>query len=208
MCLPAVMPASESGPRPPPHHLASPLALWHPSITFTALSNSACLQLPANFPVASASCISSCRELPEGPYLDGLRTLLLDCNELTRLPPVLQRAKQLEVLDLFQSPCQDHPGVHLELGDLGLLCGMPLLRLLCVPGRDLPSWRIALLFRTWLPRLSCECHHSAASLDSLFPSGWDNGMDEAVFAERLEADRVNSLAVSGSVLRTLGRWLA
>lgn len=40
---------------------------------------------------------SYCRELPEGPYLLGLRKLLMQGHQLERLPPALATARSLEV---------------------------------------------------------------------------------------------------------------
>ena len=37
------------------------------------------------------------RELPEGPYLLGLRTLLMPGHRMQRLPPALATARSLEV---------------------------------------------------------------------------------------------------------------
>ena len=37
------------------------------------------------------------RQLPSGPYLGGLKTLLLEGHRMTRLPPSLRDAAQLEV---------------------------------------------------------------------------------------------------------------
>jgi len=42
-------------------------------------------------------CLNICSDLPYGPYLDNLQTLLLGGNKLTRMPQVLRHATALEV---------------------------------------------------------------------------------------------------------------
>ncbi|PRW56681.1 Leucine-rich repeat-containing 40 [Chlorella sorokiniana] len=80
------------------------------------------------------------RQLPEGPYLLGLRTLLMQGHRMRRLPPALSTARSLEVLDampsvdsLLWNARAGSPLLLLQPDDLSLLAALPALRLLCLP---------------------------------------------------------------------------
>jgi len=68
-------------------------------------------------------CAACCSDLPDGPYLDQLRTLVLSNNKLTRLPATLRRAKQLQVRG---QPCLRQAAVALPLLPVSLRIRLPL----------------------------------------------------------------------------------
>ncbi|KAL4425769.1 hypothetical protein ABPG75_009785 [Micractinium tetrahymenae] len=114
--------------------------------------------------------------LPDGPYLASLSMLVLRCNPLTRLPPALCSATQLEVLDLSSS-YDPSPSLQLELGDLALLQQMRALRALCVPA-SAANLQLGALFSTWLARLVTI---EPAGLRDMMLGEWDGGLDEEAY---------------------------